>query len=595
MTLDHPVSDSPASSHARLVCGSLRCTETLTDVDLTSVHANRSRQLTSVSVYRARISEDGTSGRWQRLASVTPQRPSLDQVSDSVRITGQLSDQQATLSLQLVKTHDCQESQFSCVVISEDNQGRTSVKKSFVGKGVDSQEHVGPESSVGKLSGLSGSFLTSDDQSGSAGTAAYLANLVQLKLDLIEARLETSLMSLESRLEDKVGDLRSAVSDKIDKMDNSIERRFGAFDLKIGNLENRLEDKLDHLDGTITVAMGLTKTGTSNTEDTCGGLASKLDNINSKLEEIGGQNNACVAAVAILTNNIDNSGGNYTDQLDTVITFRQSIERYCSSIDHRLEKLETATDQCVLSTSDEDVKLAGLASSIANLSGVTQNLVSEVNTLNAAYSGGALQPVEEFFDLLGTGKKEWRLVFRGTSYINNQVYPAYIHGTGIPLEVEAGCKQFNRSLPCVNHYRNRDAFDNWTGVDEVLFAVYKDDQMVHKVVFNGKGSTYTDWFAADKVTYTSWRDLTTKSHAVFSIFGEKTAAVQRRFFMNFDYDRGCKGFRGWFYAGDLHGGCAAEQTIATPVFRYAKGNTLAVWSSQDAGHADAIGVFLKYQ
>ena len=145
-----------------------------------------------------------------------------------------------------------------------------------------------------------------------------------------------------------------------------------------------------------------------------------------------------------------------------------------------------------------------------------------VNTFTEAYAGGALAPVDEVFDPLGTGKKEWRLAFRGTAYNNVQVYPAYVHGTGIPVEVEKGCKQFNDSLRCVNHYRSRDALDNWARVAEVLFAIYKDNELVKKVIFNGKGSTYTNWFTADRVIHSSWVDLTTRPHNYFSLAGDRS-------------------------------------------------------------------------
>ncbi|GFO26627.1 hypothetical protein PoB_005313200 [Plakobranchus ocellatus] len=135
-------------------------------------------------------------------------------------------------------------------------------------------------------------------------------------------------------------------------------------------------------------------------------------------------------------------------------------------IKDKIEKLE--------STFTKFEKLIGQAN-IGSLSNACQNKIPA--------------PVDEYFDFSGTGKKEWRLAFKAVAYNNVPLYPAYIHGTGIPLEVEDGCKQFNYSLPCVNHYRNKDALENWQNVDRVLFAVYVKDKMVKWIIFDARVST----------------------------------------------------------------------------------------------------------
>ncbi|RUS89592.1 hypothetical protein EGW08_002610 [Elysia chlorotica] len=269
-----------------------------------------------------------------------------------------------------------------------------------------------------------------------------------------------------------------------------------------------------------------------------------------------------------------------------------------SSYDESLAKVETIVDKWTVATTAEDATLTGLVSGVSSLYNLTLNLVSQITTLTNSYAGGALVPVEEFSDPFGIGKKEWKLVFRGTAYNNVEVYPAYLYGTGIPIEVEEGCKQFTRSLPCVNHYRNGEAFDNWVGIDEVLFAIYKDGQMVQNVLFNGKGSTYTNWFSANRVISSSWNDLTSQPHNFFSIEGylHTSAGETRRFHINRDYDRGCDGFQGWFTVKDtVINGCAAENTVAMPMFQYAAAKTFAAWNGENVDRADAIGIFLKYE
>ncbi|GFS08266.1 hypothetical protein ElyMa_001269700 [Elysia marginata] len=117
--------------------------------------------------------------------------------------------------------------------------------------------------------------------------------------------------------------------------------------------------------------------------------------------------------------------------------------------------------------------------------------------------------------------------------------------------------------------------------------------MVKRVVFNGKGSTFTSWFSASRVILSSWADLTIRSHNYFSLFGADHITHFRRFFMNLDYRSSCTGYRGWFKATETQAGCPKEvKTLAIPRFAYAPGDTFAVWES-NAALADAFGVFLS--
>ena len=489
-TFDSYDPDSSAEPSGPRVCGVLRCIETLPG--RSSDQASQSRSLTRLTVSKIQLGGDqSASTRWQELASVTPHQPTLDQVSDGILVTGQLSDHQASLTLRLKKSQDCQDTQFSCVAVLVDDQGRTTVKKSLVGRAVDTAD-FGPQ--MVKTSFTPHGAYYSGDQTGEIG-----ATFLHMKLNRIESRLEDSLKTMGNRLEDKIGELNP----------------------RINNLENRLEDKMAELPDRVTHNLRQRNSVFCAQEGSCDKLDSKLDGLNDKL--------------------------------------------------------------------------TGLVSSVAGLSDLTQDLISEVSSVRDAYKSGTVEAADEYFDPLDSGKKEWRLAFRGTAYNNVRVYPAYMLGTGIPVEVEQGCKQFNHSLPCVNHYRNRDAFHNWAGIDEVLFAIYKDGQMVKRVIFNGKGSTFTSWFAADRVIQSSWVDLTTQPHNYFSIQGADHGNHWRRFFMNLDYDRSCDGFRGWFKATESQAGCPVEKaTLAIPMFKYAPGDTFALWQST-AAEADAFGIFLKYE
>lgn len=574
-TLEHIETDSLAVDQARQVCGIAKCVETLPDLKLSGTASNHSRRLTSLNVYKARLSTDGTGGHWQQLVSLTPKHPDLNRVSDGMKVTGQLGDQQATVSLELVKAHDCLESQFSCVAVFVDSHGRATVKKSFVGKALSSPFDMDPPFHAVKVSSPSKS--PGESLPVSSAALVQMMGVIQAKLD----RMDDSIKSIENRLEDKVGEVDSQIDAKLD-----------ALDLKLANLQTRLEDKLVHVDTQVTETVDRLRRVELDDTRICDRLTAEIESFGAKQGETQTQLDTCVAEVTKLSKANDKYSQDMSNNLMTLSRSMERMNENLTSLDLDLNRLETATDQCKASDSNG---LAGLKTSLSKLSKTTDNLAAEVKVFRTSYSGGALVPVEQFFDLLGTGRKEWRLAFRGTPYIDVRVFPAFMHGTGIPVEVEQGCKQFNRSLPCTNHYRDTEVFDNWAGVDEVLFGIFKDDQMVHRIIFNGKGSSYSTWFTEGRVIDSSWGDLTTKSHLFFSITGDFSATTHRRFYVSYDHDNGCNGFRGWFLAGDTTVGCPVENTVSSPTFFYATGTTFTVWPSSTTGQADAIGIFIKYE
>ncbi|KAK3799616.1 hypothetical protein RRG08_059662 [Elysia crispata] len=163
-----------------------------------------------------------------------------------------------------------------------------------------------------------------------------------------------------------------------------------------------------------------------------------------------------------------------------------------------------------LTTNVEEAVSRAETAATLSASSVTQlgrkldgSLVSSFDDFRKSCSKDEPVPVREFFDVLEAGKKDWELAFRGTAYTGVPIYTACLYGTGIPSEVEAGCKQFNYSLSCANHYRNRDVIGNWKNIDEVLFAVFVKGQMVKNVVFNARGSNYINWFEANRVVSSS--------------------------------------------------------------------------------------------
>ncbi|GFO37559.1 hypothetical protein PoB_006406400, partial [Plakobranchus ocellatus] len=167
-----------------------------------------------------------------------------------------------------------------------------------------------------------------------------------------------------------------------------------------------------------------------------------------------------------------NAGGRLDEKLDDFYAkIMDKIEKDAG------EKIAKVTNLVARLQTSLGNQVESVATKFENLIDLNNKLATEVGSLSNACMSKIPAPVDEYFDVLGTGRKEWRLAFKGVAYNNVPIYPAYIHGTGIPSEVEDGCKQFNYSLPCANHYRNKDALENWQNVDEVLFAIYVKGQM----------------------------------------------------------------------------------------------------------------------
>ena len=350
----------------------------------------------------------------------------------------------------------------------------------------------------------------------------------------------------DNKIIDKIWDLE----DKIHGIESSVGATLQSSEIRTGDridrLENRLEDKLS------SVRTGEFKGVKNGTDDAC-------TNVLSQMAAVAGSS--------------------------------QAIEKHLINVDDRIYSAEAAAVRGALATAALESQMGNLTSGFSTLADLTGSFAGQLDAIESSCSSGSSVHVEEYFDPLGSGKKEWRLAFRGTAYINVDIYPAYLYGTGIPSEVEAGCKQFNHSLPCGNHYRNRDVLENWANVDEVLFAIYVRGQMVKRVVFNGRGSDYVNWFEASRVIFSSWDDLKTLSHNQFSIKGHYKV---RSFYINHKYG-GCTNDAGWFAAPSVpQGSCPYEEIYAYPIFIYAPGRSVVKWPSPTVGHADAIGVFVKY-
>ncbi|RUS70120.1 hypothetical protein EGW08_022121 [Elysia chlorotica] len=200
---------------------------------------------------------------------------------------------------------------------------------------------------------------------------------------------------------------------------------------------------------------------------------------------------------------------------------------------------------------------------------------------------------QEYHDLFHTGNPEWRLAFRGTARVGSPIFPAYKDGTGISAYAEAACKTTDWKSPCSSHYRNNDALDQWKNIDEVLFAIIQNGEMVKTIFFKGEQSTYMNWYEKARLIKSCWDDLRMGPHLFFGIEGD--ASLQRRFFIQRNYG-GCSNDKGWMVVSDNPPRpCDWEKSTAYPIIKFAVGPKAENWSTGEVLEAEAIAVFLKYK
>ncbi|KAK0064520.1 hypothetical protein Bpfe_006179 [Biomphalaria pfeifferi] len=250
------------------------------------------------------------------------------------------------------------------------------------------------------------------------------------------------------------------------------------------------------------------------------------------------------------------------------------------------DQLEKLTDVVIVRANVRLPSVDGLCEAVSEVTSTLEALQNQLANLTQFAKSQNLCSTEVTYP-------EGKLVFRGTKSVRSSVYEAYRSGAGVPEIVDDGCKQVGKSMNCSNHYRNNEILNNWKGISNVTFAIYKDNVKVKQVVFNAAGSNYMSWYEKGRVLDSSWSDLKSATANYFSIVGHQDGGLRRTFFMNHYYST-CAVDVGWFVALDANqGGCEWEKNDGFPAFKYAAGDQRVNWNTAGVGVADYIAIFVK--
>ncbi|XP_062618861.1 uncharacterized protein LOC134280468 [Saccostrea cucullata] len=132
-------------------------------------------------------------------------------------------------------------------------------------------------------------------------------------------------------------------------------------------------------------------------------------------------------------------------------------------------------------------------------------------------------------------------------------------------------------------------------IQKVKVELFSKDKTVAFVEFDGKDSTYMNWFHNNRVLKSSWPDM--RKGGQFNIFSlNKEARYGRHFFINKSYPRnGCPGDSGWFVVMDAPGSkpCRWEKQNSYPQFLYSKDEKVTKWQNMRYGRAEVLNIYIK--
>ncbi|KAL8620145.1 hypothetical protein ACOMHN_048089 [Nucella lapillus] len=201
-------------------------------------------------------------------------------------------------------------------------------------------------------------------------------------------------------------------------------------------------------------------------------------------------------------------------------------------------------------------------------------------------------------------RNKYYLAFRGTAGIGKSVYEAYTseghddHRWRRGL-IHCGCLSVNDRRSCNSHYKSR-IIPLWSlmKIDKVRVSIYTQGRERVHFEFQGENTTPLNFFSPDKLIGSSFTDTNRLqfTYNYFSIEGHvRMPNVQRRFFVNREYNNGCQKDEGWMVALDSGDDCDFTKRYPLPAFLFSTAATSQLWNSAFIGSGDALVVAVKFK
>ncbi|OWF56765.1 Hemicentin-1 [Mizuhopecten yessoensis] len=204
--------------------------------------------------------------------------------------------------------------------------------------------------------------------------------------------------------------------------------------------------------------------------------------------------------------------------------------------------------------------------------------------------------------MLSTFQGPWRLVFKsptGTAPPSGHADVAsfYLSSDTVNDGTESVMTDFSSGGSMY-----KSALLNEWGVNRtfsaVRYSVYKNDEEVAYIVYNGQGTSKDTWMNCDNILYSSYTDIKTVSKNYCDIKYTDTTTFKHSFYVSSTHGV-CNAYAGWVFIKDYGSttGCSAwapyDGSRTEPYVVYSTASTLTQWSSGNVGYADAIGIFVQ--
>lgn len=187
----------------------------------------------------------------------------------------------------------------------------------------------------------------------------------------------------------------------------------------------------------------------------------------------------------------------------------------------------------------------------------------------------------------------WTLIFRAMGGIGGETTAVYMNSDTASEKDNStpdDCSTRSTRGHCRVHYRS-SLIDDWglLKIKKVKIELLKNNDHVAHVVFNGAGTTSTNWFDKTRILSSSYNDDLQHSN-VFSMFGHVNHIHVRRWMINRAYD-GCTKDFGWIVSVEKSGYCPEEKNRKYPAFLYSPFSHYAKLSQYR--EADLMAVYIE--